>query len=111
MQIYNCWYYAWTQKKYLNFGYGINFKYEEMFSHSFDRFYLITKFILPTIEDIKFLPITFDLHCNYLNVNLHKSKYLVQHLSNIKNFSMKIVPFVYYYKKQIHSYNKKFIIF
>ena len=38
----------------LNFGYGINFKYEEMLSHSFDRFYPVTtKFILPTIYDLK----------------------------------------------------------
>ena len=35
----------------LNFRYGINFKYEGMLSHSFDRFYVVT-------EDIKFLLIT-----------------------------------------------------
>ena len=31
---------------------------------------------------------------------------LGQHLPNIGNFCLKIVPFVYYYKKQIDSYNK-----
>ena len=38
----------------LNFGYGINFKYEGMISHSFDRFYVVTKFILSTIKDLNF---------------------------------------------------------
>ena len=36
----------------LNFGYGINFKYEGMLSHSFDRFYVVTKFELPKVEDL-----------------------------------------------------------
>ena len=65
-----------------------------MFSHSFDRFYVVTKFILPTIKDITFLPITFDMHCSYLNVNVNKNKYPVQHLSNIRNLCSKIVPSV-----------------
>ena len=38
----------------LNFGYGINFKYEGMLSHLFDRFYIVTEFILPTIDDVNF---------------------------------------------------------
>ena len=42
------------QRNILNFGYGINYKYEEMLSHSFDRFYVVIKFILPTIGDLKF---------------------------------------------------------
>ena len=52
----------------------------------FDRFYIVTKFILPNIEDIKFLLISFDMHCSYLHVNLDKNKYQVQHLTNIRNF-------------------------
>ena len=94
------------KRNILNFGYQINFKYEGMLSHSFDRFYVVTKFILPTIEDVKCLQITFDSNCTYLNVNLDKNRYSVQHLPNIKNFCLKIVPFTYYYKKQIDSYNK-----
>ena len=35
----------------LDFGYGINYKYVEMLAHSFDRFYVITKFMLPSIRD------------------------------------------------------------
>ena len=94
------------KRNILNIGYRINFKCEAMLSHSFDRFYVVTKLILPTTEDIKFLPITFDMHCSYLNVNLNQNKYPAQHLPNIRNFCLKIVPFVYYYEKQIESYNK-----
>ena len=35
------------QRNVLNFGYGIYYKYEEMLAHSFDRFYVVTKFVLP----------------------------------------------------------------
>ena len=45
-------------KRYiLNFGYGINFNHEGMLSYLFDIFYVVTKFILPTIEDVKFYPL------------------------------------------------------
>ena len=77
-----------------------------MLSHSFDRFYVVTKFILPTIKDVKFSLIDLDSKCNYVNVDLDKHRYPVHYLPNIRNFWMKIVPFVYFYKKQIDSYNK-----
>ena len=41
-----------------------NFKYEGVIAHSFDRFYVVTKFILPSI-DLKFTPTDFDSECNY----------------------------------------------
>ena len=44
----------------LNFGYRINFKYEGMLVHPFNRFYVVTKFILPSVNHLKFLVIDFD---------------------------------------------------
>ena len=41
------------KKNIFNFGYGVNFKYEGMLSHSFDRFYIMTKFELPKTKDLK----------------------------------------------------------
>ena len=41
------------QKNILNFGYGINYTYEGMLVHSFDRFYVVTKFMLPMIGENK----------------------------------------------------------
>ena len=55
------------QKSILKFGYGINYKYEGMLSHSVDRFYVVTKFILPMIDDLKLSPIKYDKDCNYSN--------------------------------------------
>ena len=44
----------------LKFGYGINYKYMGKVSHSFDRFYIVTKFELPKLEDLKFDDIPYD---------------------------------------------------
>ena len=43
------------QKNILKFGYVINYKYEGMLAHSFDRFYVVTKVVLPMIDDLKLL--------------------------------------------------------
>ena len=37
-----------------------------MLSHSFDRFYVVTKFILPTIKDLIFSSPNFYAKCEYL---------------------------------------------
>ena len=42
------------KKNILKFGYWINYEYEEMLTHSFNRFYVVTKFILPTASDVNF---------------------------------------------------------
>ena len=55
IKIYICCTYRYTsieitpelKKNVLKFGYGINYKYEGMLAHSFNRFYVVTKFILP----------------------------------------------------------------
>ena len=51
------------QKNILKFGYSINYKCEGMLAHSFDRFYIVTKFMLPSMEDIKFSKLHFDHTC------------------------------------------------
>ena len=53
------------QRNILNFGYGINYKYEGMLAHSFDRFYVVTKFMLPTIGGLKFSKLNFNDTCAY----------------------------------------------
>ena len=47
----------------MNFGYGINYKHEGMLAHSFDRFYVVIKFMLPMIGDLKFSRLDFDYMC------------------------------------------------
>ena len=57
------------RKNVLNFRYGVNFKYEGMLSHSFDRFYVVAKYEIPKIEKLKFTTFSFDLTCNHLNIS------------------------------------------
>ena len=54
----------------LKFGYSINYKYVGKVSHSLDRFYVVTKFKLPKVEDLQFDDIPYDVEC----ANLDKPK-------------------------------------
>ena len=94
------------QRNILNFDYGINYKYEGMLAHSFDRFYVISKFMLPTIGDLKFSKLDFDYTCTYMKKeytpNTDSRKYSLE----LKTYCNKIKPFVSYYSKLIQSYNK-----
>ena len=93
------------KKNILNFGYGINYKYEGMLAHSFDRFYLVTKFILPSIGDLIFSTLNYDNTCAYLDSkNLHNTE-SKKHMLDLITFCKKIEPFILYYKKLIKSYN------
>ena len=93
------------QRKILNFGYGINCKYEGMLGHSFDRFYVVTKFMLPMIGDLKFSKLDFDYTCAYTEKeyapNMVSRKYMLELIA----YCNKIKPFVTYYNKLINSYN------
>ena len=51
------------KKNVFNFGYGANFKYKGMLTHSFDRFYIITEFEMPKISDLKLTTFSFNLTC------------------------------------------------
>ena len=63
------------KKNILNFGYGINYKYEGMLTNSFNRFYMVTKFMLPPIGDLNFSKLNYDNTCAYLdNKNTHSTE-------------------------------------
>ena len=76
-----------------------------MLAHSFDRFYVVTKFILPSISDLNFSKLNYDNTCAYLDdkniCNVNTKKYLL----DLFTFCKKIEPYVIYYKRQIKSYN------
>ena len=77
-----------------------------MLAHSFDKFYVFMKFILPTMEVLKFLSIEFASIYNYLNINLNRNHFPTWFIPNMKNFCRKIIPFIDFYKKQIEYYNQ-----
>ena len=89
----------------LNFGYGINYKYEGMLKHSFDRFYVVPKFMLPMIGDLKFSKLDFDYTCAYAEEeyapNTDSRKYMLE----LRAHCNKIKPFVTYYNRLMNSYN------
>ena len=78
------------KKNVLNFGYGANFKHKGMLTHSFDRFYVVTKFEMPKIEDLKLTTFSFDLTCNYLN---SEKTFMQQYLKHCR----RIAPYVQFY--------------
>ena len=86
------------KKNVLNFGYGANFKYEGMLSHSFDRFYAVTKFEIPKVKDLKLTTFSFNLMCNYFNIS---NAYMQRYIKHCK----RIAPDAKFYKKQIKYYN------
>ena len=94
------------KRNILKFGYGINYKYKGMLVHLFDRFYIVTKFMLPSMGDIKFSSLNFDHSCTYMNKkyapNTDSSKYLAE----LKTYCNKIKPFVSHYSNLIKSYNE-----
>ena len=82
----------------LNFEYGTNFKYKGMLAHSFDRFYVVTKFEMPKIEDLKLTTFTFDLASSHL---VSDKTFMQKYLKHCQ----RIVPYVRFYQKQIEYYN------
>ena len=81
------------KKNILKFGYSINYKYEGMLSHSFNRFHVVTKLVLPRIEDLKFITIQFDSSCKYLDTGKGKSEYSFDYIPNITAYCKQIVPY------------------
>ena len=93
------------QKNILKFGYGINYKYEGMLAHSFDRFYVVTKFMLPSVGNIKFSKLNFDHTCAYMDKEYAPNMDSRKYLTELKTYCNKIKPFVTYYNNLIKSYN------
>ena len=87
------------KKNVLNFGYGANFKYEGMLTHSFDRFYVFTKFEMPKIDDLKLTTFTFDFTCKHL---MSDRTFMQKYLKHCQ----RIVPYVRLYQKWVQYYNQ-----
>ena len=95
------------QKNVLKFDYGINYKYEGMLAHPYDRFYVVTKFILPTMHDIKLSPIKYDKECNYLNnLDNKDNDQMKENIRHLLSYCAKLRPFMSFYKMQINAHYK-----
>ena len=76
-----------------------------MLAHSFDRFYVVTKFISPSIKDLKFSKLNYDSICTYLQVENGCTAETKKYILDLIAYCRKIKPSVDYYKQQIKSYN------
>ena len=76
-----------------------------MLAHSFDRFYVVTKFMLPMIGDLKFSKLDFDDTCAYTENEYDQNTESRRYMLELKAFCNKVRPFVTYYNKLINSYN------
>ena len=62
--------------------------------------------MLPSIKDIKFSRLNFDLTCAYMNKEYTPNTDSRKYFTELKTYCNKIKPFVSYYSKLINLYNK-----
>ena len=75
-------------------------------AHSFDRFYIITKFILPTLDDLKLSPIKNDKGCTYIcNLDDQDNEQIKQNIKDLLLYCAKLRPYIAFYKMQIKVCN------
>ena len=66
-----------------------------MLAHSFDRFYVITKFVLPMLDDLKLYPIKYDKACQYLrNLDDKDDDRIKQIIKDLLFYSVKLRPYM-----------------
>ena len=94
------------QKNILKFAYGINYKYEGMLADYFDRFYVVTKFILSTLDDLKLSPIRYDKDCTYIcNIDDQENVRIKQNIKDLLLYYAKLRPYMAFYKMQFKGHN------
>ena len=77
-----------------------------MLAHCFVRFYAITKFVLPALDDLKLSPIRYDKECNYLrNLDDQVNDQIKENIRDLIFYCFKVRPFMALYKMQIKSHN------
>ena len=92
----------------LRFGYGVNFKYEGMLAHSFDRFYAVTRIEIPKVSDLNLTVFQFDYNCSRVAHIEKNTKFKIP--STIKDmfkvYCRNIFPYMSLYKHQVEYYEK-----
>ena len=79
--------------------------YEGLLAHLFNRFYVVTKFILSSIKDLKFSKLNYDNTCAYLDEKNSHNAEIKKYTLDLLAFCKKIESYVDYDRKQIKSYN------
>ena len=92
----------------LRFGYGVNFRYEGMLAHLFDRFYVVTRIEIPKVLDLNLTVFQFDYNCTHVT-NIEKDTRfkvldMIRDMFNV--YCRNIIPYMYLYKHQVEYYEK-----
>ena len=61
-----------------------------MLTHSFDRFYVVTKFILPLIGDLKFSNLNYDNMCAYLDHKNAQNTETRKYMLDLRTFARRL---------------------
>ena len=92
----------------LRFGYRVNFRYEGMLAHLFDRFYVVTRIEIPKVSDLNLTVFQFDYNCSHVAHIEKDTKFKIP--STIKDmfkvYCRNIIPYMYLYKHQVEYYEK-----
>ena len=92
----------------LRFGYGVNFRYEGMLVHLFDRFYVVTRIEIPKVSDLNLTMFQFDYNCSHV-ANIEKgTKFKIPDMiqNMFKQYYKNLIPCMYLYKHQVEYYEK-----
>ena len=93
------------------FGYRVNFRYEDVLAHSFDRFYVVTKVEIPKVSDLNLTMFQFDYNCSCV-ANIErivvgfKFKVTNMILNIFRMYCKNLIPYMYLYKHQAGCYEK-----
>ena len=95
----------------LRFRYGVNFRYEGMLAHSFDRFYVVTKVELPKVSDLNLTMFQFDYNCSHVatigRIVVGIKFEATNTIQNMfKMYCKNLIPYMYLYKHQAEYYEK-----
>ena len=92
----------------LRFRYGVNFRYEDMLPHSFDRFYVVTRIEIPKVLDLNLTVFQFSYNCSHVTHIEKDTNFKIP--STIKDmfkvYCRNIIPCMYLYKHQVEYYEK-----
>ena len=78
-----------------------------MLAHLFDRFHVVTKFSVPTMNYLKLSPIHYNKECIYLSdLDDNDNDHIKTNIKNVITYFAKLWPSMAFYKMQINAHNK-----
>ena len=89
----------------LNMSYGINYKYNGLLHHNIHRVWIITKVVVPKLNDVKFPDINFDPECDFLK-QVKYTPVASKHVGSIRSICQSMKPLITLLKQKELYYEK-----